>query len=133
VDDKAATFTGTWSTGSATNEYATDYRYASGAFFFASATATFTPTIVTAGKYDVYVWYPTYSSSSTSAPYLITYSGGTASVSVNETTSPGTWVLIASGEQFAQGTSGSVKISNNSGDFKSVTADAVRFVYSATQ
>ena len=88
---------------------------------------------MTAGKYDVYVWYPTYSSSSTSAPYLITYSGGTTSVSVNETTSPGTWVLIASGEQFAQGTSGNVKISNNSGDLKSVTADAVRFVYSASQ
>jgi uncharacterized repeat protein (TIGR02543 family) len=133
VADTAATFTGTWSTGTATNEYGSNYRYASAAFLFASATATFTPTIATAGNYDVYVWYPTVSASSTSAPYLVSYSGGSTSVSVNETTSPGSWVLIASAKPFAKGTTGYVQISNNSWDFKEVTANAVRFVYSSTQ
>jgi uncharacterized repeat protein (TIGR02543 family) len=133
VDDIAATYTGTWTTGSATNEYATDYRYASGAFLIATATATFTPTIVTAGNYDVYVWSPTDSSSSASAPYLVSYNGGTTSVSVNETTGQGSWKLIASAKAFAKGASGYVRISNNSSDLKRVTADAVRFVYSSTQ
>jgi uncharacterized repeat protein (TIGR02543 family) len=53
VDDPAATLIGTWTSRTATDDYGANYLRASTVFGTATATATFTPTIVTAGRYDV--------------------------------------------------------------------------------
>jgi uncharacterized repeat protein (TIGR02543 family) len=133
VDNKSAKFSGTWLTATATNDYATDYRYAIGTLVLSTATATYTPRIVTAGKYDIYVWYPSNTGASTSAPFTISSSSGTSTVAVNERTGPGAWQLIASGQSFAKGTTGFVRIANNDGLLNNILADAVKFVYSSAQ
>jgi hypothetical protein len=88
---------------------------------------------VTAGKYDIYVWYPSNTGASTSAPFTISSSSGTSTVAVNERTGPGAWQLIASGQSFAKGTTGFVRIANNDGLLNNILADAVKFVYSSAQ
>ena len=133
VDDKSATFAGVWLGATASNQYGTDYKYALGTLILTTSTATFTPNIVTAGKYDIYVWDPSNAAASTAAPFLISSSGGSSTVAVNQKTGAGAWKLIASGKSFAKGTSGYVRISNNDGLLDDVIADAVKFVYSSTQ
>ncbi len=136
VDNLQTATTGTWTTRTAgTGYYASNFQTASTASSV-TATAAFTPTIATAGNYDVYVWYPTPSSGTTSAnaPFLVSYNGGTTNVAVNQQTSQQTWRLIASGVNFAAGTGGSVQLANNTGESsRRVLADAVRWVYSANQ
>jgi len=137
VDDSdtgGATFTGSWSQRTASSDYGSGYRRATTVTGTATATATFRPTIATAGRYDVYVWYPSASSASTAAPFLVSYDGGSLNVNVNQTTGTGSWQLIASAMPFAAGTSGYVRLSNNTTvSGQRVFADAVRWVYSANQ
>jgi uncharacterized lipoprotein YddW (UPF0748 family) len=136
VDNTNATFTGTWTTATASDDFETNYRYAATVSGNATATGTFTPTVTVAGNYDVYVWYPTLTSSRRSAavPYLVSYDGGTTNVIVSQQSGMGSWQLIATAKPFAAGTSGFVRISNNTGEgSRRVAADAVRWVYSAIQ
>ncbi len=135
VDNPAASFTGTWTTGTtATDKYGADYRTASSAASSASATATFTPNLTTAGHYDVYGWFPTVTKGAASTPFLVSSSDGDMAVNVNQSGGSGGWLLLASGKQFALGTNGLVRIANNVGQGgKNVVADAVRWVYSANQ
>ena len=71
VDNPQASFTGTWTTETAAaDKYASDYRTAASTPGGASATATFTPSIATGGRYDVYVWFPTVSKGAANAPFL---------------------------------------------------------------
>ena len=137
VDNPQATTMGTWVSSTATDEYGSSYEYASATNGSANATATFTPNIVTAGNYDVYVWYPTLGSSrrSSAVPYLVSCTGGSTNVIVSQQSGAGAWHLIASAEYFTAGTSGFVRLSNNTGESSTrrVAADAVRWVYSANQ
>jgi len=136
VDNTNAVFGGTWTTSTASDDFQANYRYASTKTGTANATATFTPTITTAGNYDVYVWYPTLSSNRRSAavPHLVSYNGGTANVIVSQQSGFGSWQLIASDRPFAAGTSGFVQLANNTGETsRRVAADAVRWVYSGNQ
>ena len=137
VDNPQAAKTGTWTTRTTgTGYYGVDFQTATSTTGSATATATFTPTIVTAGNYDVYVWYPTPNTGTTSAnaQFLVSYSGGTITVAVNQQTSQQSWVLVGSGLKFSAGTSGSVQLANNTGESnRRVLADAVRWVYSASQ
>jgi len=130
IDNPDATLIGSWSTGtSSTDKYGTDYNYCTTA---ASETksARWTPSIITAGNYDVYVWYPQGGNRSAGAPYTVYWNGGSATTNVNQQTNGGMWNLIAAAKPFLVGTGGSVKVTNATGEASvNVMADAVKFVF----
>ena len=127
MDNPAATYSGSWTTAtSSTDKYGADYRYASTASS-ETAWAKWTPTINSAGSYNVYVWYPQGSNRSTKAPYTVYYSGGNVLIQVNQTINGGRWNLITT-KSFATGISGYAKLGNGTGETsKVVMADAVRW------
>ena len=134
VDDQdaGATFAGTWTEGSYAGGYDTYYHFADNVASGATHAATWTPTLAASGLYDVYCWYNSGSNRSTAAKYVINYSGGSTSQTVNQTAGGGAWVLIGSGLPFAAGTSGSVTLNNATGETSATTvviADAIRWVY----
>lgn len=87
----------------------------------AGAYAIFTPTIATAGKYDVFITLPNATNgpnnSSPGAGFLIVHDGaditGTFDLTRTNASIIDKWLLLASGVQFAAGTSGSIRITNN--------------------
>ncbi|NOY72826.1 MAG: hypothetical protein GXP14_10695 [Gammaproteobacteria bacterium] len=93
----------------------------------------FTPTIVTAGEYDVYEWNSCYSPRASDVPHEIVYAGGRTTIDVNQDCSSGVtgeWNHLGT-FPFSAGNSGYVEISDNgitdtSGRY--LGADAVRFV-----
>ena len=132
MTQRQAVFSGTWTlANSATDKYGTEYRYAaqssSGTYY-----AQYTPNIpVTASDWAVYAWYPTITSQTTSAQYKVTHASGTATVTKNQTTSRGTWVLIGTYTMNA-GTGNYVRITNVGTSGKNVAADAIRFYSSSS-
>lgn len=128
--NNAASFSSGWSTGvSSPDKYLADYRFASVAAG-GTATATYRPALGLAGYYDVYIWYPQGSNRATNAPWLISYSGGSTNVAVDQTANGGGWRLLAAARPFATGTAGYVQLSNDTGySGKVVLADGVRFSY----
>jgi len=110
-----------------------DQAYGSaGQYFWTPAdgtyTATWTPTIDTAGEYEVYAWWVAAASRSTAVPYTITHAGGSATVTVDQQQNGGQWVLLGT-YNFDAGTAGSVSLTyTRSGDTDTVCADAVRFL-----
>ena len=94
-------------------------------------TGTFTPSILTAGPYDVYIWYVAGSNRSTQTRWRTVYSGGNVEVRVDQTKTGSQWVKIAEAKPFAVGTSGYVRTYSATGDSvsKVIVADAVKFVY----
>jgi hypothetical protein len=127
LDNPQATYSGTWSTGtSATDKYGADYRFALTAAT-ETAWAKWTPTIVSATNYNVYVWYPQGSNRSIKAPYTVYYNGGSQAFQVNQTANGGKWNLLTN-KSFAVGTSGYVKLGNGTAETsKVVMADAVKW------
>ncbi|MDB6025769.1 MAG: hypothetical protein JWM68_1992 [Verrucomicrobiales bacterium] len=135
VDNLDAGFstTGSWSVNSTSSDkWDADYRYATATSGAATAIATWTPTILTAGNYDVSVWYPDGTNRTTNAPYTVLFNGGTASSNVNQRVNGGSWWVIASGKNFLKGTFGSVQLGNNAST-NVVMADAIKFSYSTVQ
>jgi hypothetical protein len=130
VDDAGVIYAGSWAVGTATSGlFGSEYRFASTAAG-GIATATFRPSINTSGNYDIYIWYIAGSNRATNAPYTISASVATNAVSVDQTGSGSTWRLLASGRNFAAGTNGFVRLSNDVGySGKVVIADAVKFSY----
>lgn len=130
LDEDQGTSSGTWTytTGAGTAAYNGDYKYATSA---SSETAWYrwTPTITTAGNYDVYVMYKDGTNRTTKAPYTVYYNGGSQAYVINQTANGGTWVLLGR-HSFAAGTAGYVKLGNKAKPTgKAVVADAVRFLY----
>lgn len=123
-DPTGIAIAGSWqsSTG-ATGYYGSNYIYTG---IGSGATVTFTPTIGTAGTYDVYARWTTNANRATNTRYTINYAGGSSNVNVNQQTNNGTWVLLGS-YSFNAGTTGNVVVSNN-GANGIVVADAVEFV-----
>jgi len=133
MDNPAASFTGSWTeAASSTDKFSTNYHFATSVAGAATATATWRPNIITPGKYDVFVWYPQGGNRATNAPYLVSHNGGSTNVLVNQQSDGGSWRLIAPEVEFAKGTNGFVRLSNNAGP-SVVLADAVRFVYVEAQ
>ena len=132
LDDTSATFVGSWVSSSSANAYGGGYRYIT-TVAGGTSTATFTPNIVTAGKYDVYVTFIMGSNRTTNSNWTVSYSGGSTNVRVNQTGTAGAssgWVRIASGVNFAVGTAGYVRLSNNSLPVGTAAiADAVKLVF----
>jgi uncharacterized lipoprotein YddW (UPF0748 family)/chitodextrinase len=134
VDDLDAGFslTGTWSSGSSgTEKYGTTYKYCTSAAT-ETKTAKWTPNIMTAGAYDIWVQYPSGSTRSLIAPYTISYDGGSVVVPVNETVScNGQFIRIAKAKPFVVGNTGYVKVGNGTNEgTRQIIADAVKFSYS---
>jgi hypothetical protein len=128
-----ATVTGSWSAGPpAADQNSTDKHSQVAVPGGATATATFRPAITTAGKYDVYAWYPQAPNQATNTPFMISYNGGDRTTYLNQQTGGGAWQLLAQNLDFGRGTNGFVQIANNAGP-GSVVADAVRFVYVESQ
>ncbi|MBA4149187.1 MAG: fibronectin type III domain-containing protein [Verrucomicrobia bacterium] len=127
IDNPAATVVGSWSSGTgATDKYGTDYRFKSGVT--PGSYLQYTPNIPAAGSYQVYQWHPAGSNRTTNAPYVINYSGGSATVRVNQQVNGGKWNLLGT-YNFAAGTSGNVRLQDDFADTTQVVmADAVRFV-----
>ncbi|HOX58544.1 MAG TPA: family 10 glycosylhydrolase [Candidatus Paceibacterota bacterium] len=135
LDNAQAVYTGGWTAGSsAPGYYGADYRYSGTTGGPATATATYRPMVSVAGTYDVYLWYPQGSNRATNAPWVVSYSGGSVTSLVNQTTGGGGWAQIARGKYFAAGTNGYVQLANNTGTSgKVVMADAVRLIRSSAQ
>ena len=130
VDDLNATYQGSWTISSAegTNKYGGYFYYTGTASSGTTADATFVPNIIYPGIYNVFIWYPAGTNRTTNASVQISSLSGSQSLRVNQTTNGSGWRTIAQGRSFAQGTSGFVKISNNTGETnRLVIADAVRF------
>ncbi|MCD6365693.1 MAG: hypothetical protein J7M14_07440, partial [Planctomycetes bacterium] len=78
------------------------------------------------GSYDVYVWYPSGSSSAQDAPFTVYYSGGNTTVDVDQTTNTNQWFYIGTWT-FSAGTSGRVELTNGATSGNYHRADAVKF------
>jgi beta-galactosidase len=97
--------TGTWGDSSLTGYNGTSTRWTS----TAGSTAKWTPAIGAAGSYNVYVWYPYHTSSTTNAKYTVTYNGGSEDIYVDQTQNADGWRLLTT-RSFAAGTGGNVTL-----------------------
>ena len=127
VDNGSATLVGTWSTGTASNDYGTNYRYCS-ITTAAGNTATYTPNLpVTAGDWQVYVWYPSGLSSTTkSVKVTIHHAWGDTIFYPDQTYNYGVWYYIGT-FRMTSGTGNNVQIRNAGPTGYNAIADAVRF------
>ncbi|MCX7718686.1 MAG: family 10 glycosylhydrolase [Candidatus Sumerlaeaceae bacterium] len=128
--DAKTSATGTWSTGTSSGYYVTNYRYAITALT-EDATFTFQPVFASSGIYDLYTWYVQGANRPPDARYIINHSGGTSVVTIDQTTSGAQWVPLGTFAMPATG--GFVRISNQSSIAgRAVMADAVKFVRQGT-
>jgi alpha-L-rhamnosidase len=124
-DDAGCALTGAWTrnaTDEVTQRYGVSFHHAPAGD--GSTYAKFTPNLAASGAYKVYAWWTTHTNRATNAPYTIYYNGGSQTVTVNQETGGGQWNLLGT-YNFAAGTAGYVKLSNNASEY--VVADAVKF------
>ena len=135
MDNTAAEFTGSWSTGTTSlDKFGADYRFAGTVSGGSTASAIFTPTIDTSGLYDVFVWYPAGSNRTTNAPVVVNYTGGATMAKLNQTVDGGSWRQVGTNLLFRSGTGVNIRIANNAFESnKVVMADAVRLAYRLDQ
>jgi len=131
IDNTDAGFTtdSAWSASTSTGGYVgSNYLHDGTAGADASTRwAKWTPTVVVAGHYDIYMNWTAGSNRPSAAPLAIAYNGGTdTSKTVNQQTNGATWVLIGN-YSLAAGTGNSVKIIATASGY--TIADAVRLVY----
>lgn len=126
VDNPAGSWSSNWTLGSSmSGKYGADYRSRSTAAV--NDPFTWTPTITTAGNYEVYAWWPIISKACATTPYIINYNGGSQTVNVDQRYNGGKWNSLGI-FNFAAGTSGNIKLSCNTTLKKTVVADAVRLI-----
>jgi hypothetical protein len=126
VDNKDAGFT---ETGSGWNESGAKDEYKGSSFYNSNVgrTATWTPDLPVAGTYNVYGWWCYYNTRDTNALYTVNYSGGSASMRVNQQQNAGQWILLGTYD-FDAGTTGNVTVTRDAASTHSSTsADAVMF------
>ena len=116
------TFTGSWCTASPWNQFGGDAL--SSCAGEQIATYRWTPTLRTAGWWDVYVWWTAQSDQSASAAVKVVTADGEVTKTFDQRTGGGQWVLHGQ-YMFNAGTSGYVEVNNGLGR---VSADAVKFV-----
>jgi hypothetical protein len=114
-----------WSTGtSSTDKYGTSYRYRSTAAV--SDSALFSASLPSSGTWQVYAWWPQGTNRSPTAPYIIYYSGGSTSISVNQQTNGGKWNYL--GAWSMNSGTNNVRVSCWTTTGYVVMADAVKWV-----
>jgi hypothetical protein len=89
-----------------------------------TATATWTPTITTAGQYQVFVRYTSHPLRATNAKYTVSHNGGSTDVNIDQTVGGGTWVPLGTFNL----SNGAFVMLDSTGANQFVIADAVRFV-----
>ncbi len=120
------TETGTWTSSTSAGYYGANARYAS---IGGAHTATWTPTLATAGYYDVYAWWTAGTNRATSARYTVTHAAGSSDVNLNQTGGGGGWNFLGS-FQFNAGSAGTIQLKAAQSTGNSVViADAMRLVY----
>ncbi|MDB6024748.1 MAG: glycoside hydrolase family 5 [Verrucomicrobiales bacterium] len=126
VDNPASRQNGTWMTGKTRGFYGADYVWKGKGT--GSSYVKFVPVIPMAGDYEVYEWHVGGTNRASDTPYIISYSGGTQTILVNQQNNGAKWNLLGK-FNFAQGSSGEVRITDGiSTAGQMVMADALRFV-----
>ena len=127
--DAGCTTVGSWLTSSsAADKYGSNYFYCSPAT--PGKVATWRPSIIVAGNYDVYAWWPAGTNRTTRAPYIVYWNGGSETVLKNQQSNGGSWQTLKANIPFALGTGGYVTVSNAGIEAGwNVMADAIKFVY----
>jgi hypothetical protein len=116
--------TGAWSTSSSTAGYwGANYLHDANAAK-GTKTATFIPTVATAGSYEVLIWYTADANRASNVPIDIIHSAGTTTVTLNQRINGSQWVSLGS-FNFAAGTTGRVRIRTTATDGY-VIADAIK-------
>jgi hypothetical protein len=132
IDNRSASIVGNWETGtSASGHYGSDYRFAGPGS--GSSYLQYTPNITKAGQYDVYEWHSQGTNRTTAGKIVVSYSGGSKFISMNQQINGGKWNLLGR-FTFAQGSSGNVRITNGFSGYSDIVmiADAVKYVYTGT-
>lgn len=127
IDNASAGFSAStnWYTSTSTaGYYGTNYHVRPTASV--SDPATWTGTLNYTGTYSVYAWWTSGTNRAASAPYIVYYNGGSATVNKNQQTNGGIWNLLGSWS-FAAG-SNQVKLSCWTTLGYYVIADAIKFV-----
>jgi Tfp pilus tip-associated adhesin PilY1 len=127
IDNKDAGFS---KSGSGWREARARGEYESSSYYNTNvgATATWTPDLPVAGTYNVYAWWCYGRTRDTNALYTVNYSGGSASMRVNQKKNTGQWILLGGPYNFDAGTSGNVRVTRDASSTNSSTsADAVMF------
>lgn len=97
VDNSNAGFSASsnWASGtSAADKYGTNYRYHNTQAI--SDQATWSASLPTTKTYNVYAWWSQGTNRSTTAPYVVSHSSGSATVYKNQQTGGGSWQLLGS-------------------------------------
>ncbi len=130
-----ASFEGKWTPGKMKpNRFGSNYECAKSVAGGPNATAIYRPKITKAGKYDVYVWYPSDLPLSGEVPHTLFHAGTSERIMVDQRENGGQWLLIATEKYFEAGTEGYLAISNDLGTNEAIiVADAVRFRQSVVQ
>ncbi len=111
------------------DEYGTPYAYSNSGN--GENTATYTPKINVAGRYEVFEWHgwhgntPESRQEASNVPYLISHREGTASGTIDQTQNYGKWNSLGT-FNFNTGTNGKVVLSNKANGI--VISDAIKFV-----
>jgi autotransporter-associated beta strand protein len=128
-DASGVMFTGTWSASAVAGFYGANSVFASTVTGGTpTATCTFTPTLPLTANYDIYLRWTANANRPNNAPVDIMFADNQTTVTVDQTTNGGAWMLLGTFPCEA-GAVTSVTIRNNPGTAgKSVIADAVQFV-----
>ncbi len=115
ADNLNATFTGAWTTSTAnTGYYGTNYHH-DGNAAKGTKTATFTPTLPTAGKYQVYLRWTENANRASNVPITIHHSTGSFATTVNQRTAGSAWNLLGT-FSFSPGGPGSLVMETTATD-----------------
>lgn len=126
VYENAATFVGQWTPATDPNAIGVNYVH-DGNTGKGSKSARFSPALTYAGKYEVFIYYPSGPDRASNVPVLIQHAGGQTLQSVDMTTGGGVPVSLGTYE-FDAGSAGYVEI-QTTGTSALVIADAVYFRY----
>ena len=127
IDNTSGSFSvvGAWSTGtSSTDKYGTDYRFKSTAA--TDSPAAWTPNITASGSWQVYAWWTQGTNRAPSCYYMVTNTGGTTNVYVNQQASGGMWNSLGA-FNLNTGTGYPTKLSIVAPTGKVVVADAIKW------
>lgn len=135
VDNPQATYSGNWTLStSAPDQFGAYMQYTPTVTSSPSATATYAPTIITPGKYDLSIWYSSGANRATEVPVTVLFDGGALTRTVNQTSGGGAWQLLATNLPLASGAAGFALIANHSAEpDRIVIADAMRWSYVIAQ
>ncbi|TAH39965.1 MAG: hypothetical protein EYC70_00010 [Planctomycetota bacterium] len=126
LDNSAAAFTGSWSTGTSSGDkYGPDYRWSSTGT--SRAKAWWTPDIPQAGSYTVHFWWPQGANRNPQTRVGVRVNGVIHAVTVNQQQNGGRWNAIGTWT-FPAGTGSLVGLDNSGPGGYVVVADAIRLV-----